>query len=108
MAVLLVAVASAVLPVVACTSLLVTRGASADGSVMITYHCDAGGAFAALGIVPAADHPAGEVIEIGPYDPLTKAPRGRIPQVPHTYKLVSGLMNEHQLAISETTFGRPP
>ena len=104
-AVLLTAVAWADLPAVACTSLLVTRGASADGSVMITYHCDAGGAFAALGITPAADHPPGEMIEIGPYDPVTKAPRGRIPQVPRTYKVVGGLINEHQLAISETTFG---
>ena len=103
--VLLVAVALAVLPVVACTSLLVTRGASADGSVMITYHCDSGGGFAALGIVPAMDHPPGEMIEIGPHDPVTKAPRGRIPQVPHTFKVVGGLINEHQLAISETTFG---
>jgi hypothetical protein len=76
MAMLLVAVAMAVLPVVACTSLLVTRGASADGSVMITYHCDDAGGFAALAIVPAMDHRPGEMIEIGPRDPVTKAPRG--------------------------------
>ena len=30
----------------ACTSILVTRGASADGSVMITYSCDLAGAYA--------------------------------------------------------------
>lgn len=29
---------------------------------------------------------------------------GKIPQVAHTYNVV-GNMNEHQLAISETTFG---
>ena len=104
-ALLPLAIACAALPVVACTSLLVTRGASADGSVMITYHCDGAGGFATLGIVPAMDHPPGEIIEIGPRDPVTKAPRGRIPQVPHTYKVVGGLINEHQLAISETTFG---
>ena len=100
----LIAVGLAVLPAVACTSLLVSRGASADGSVIITYHCDAGGAYATLGIVPAMDHPPGEMIDAGPRDPVTKAPRGRIPQVPHTYKVV-GLMNEHQLSVSETTFG---
>jgi dipeptidase len=105
LALLLAAATAAVWPVAACTSLLVTRGASADGSVMITYHCDSAGGFASLSIRPALDHPAGETIEIGPRDPVTQAPRGRIPQVAHTYKVLSGLINEHQLAISETTFG---
>ena len=36
------------LPAEACTSILVTRGASADGSVMITYCCDLAGLCAAL------------------------------------------------------------
>ncbi|HNQ89582.1 MAG TPA: C69 family dipeptidase [Verrucomicrobiota bacterium] len=102
------AAAGAALPAAACTSLLVTRGASADGSVMITYHCDSAGAFAALAVLPAADHPPGAMIEIGPRNPVTQAPRGRIPQVPHTYKVVGGLINEHQLALSETTFGGRP
>lgn len=102
--VVLIAAGLAVLPAVACTSLLVSRGASADGSVIISYHCDAGGAYATLGVVPAMDHAPGEMIDAGPRDPVTKAPRGRIPQVPHTYKVV-GLMNEHQLSVSETTFG---
>lgn len=102
---LLAAAALAVWPAVACTSLLVTRGASADGSVIITYHCDDAGGFASLSIAPAQDHPPGEMIEIGPRDPATKAPRGRIPQAPHTYKVVGELINEHQLALSETTFG---
>ena len=31
------------LPAAACTSIIVTRGASADGSVMITYSCDLAG-----------------------------------------------------------------
>ena len=35
--------AMAALPAGACTSILVTRGASADGSVMITYCCDLAG-----------------------------------------------------------------
>jgi dipeptidase len=104
----LAATGSAALPAMACTSLLVTKGASADGSVMITYHCDDAGGFGTLGVLPAADHPAGEMIEIGPRDPTTNLPRGKIPQVAHTYKVVGGLINEFQLSISETTFGGRP
>lgn len=92
-------------PVAACTSVLVTRGASVDGSVMITYHCDDAGAFATLEITPAADHKPGEVIEIPARHPADQKPRGTIPQVAHTYKVVGGLINEYQVALSETTFG---
>ena len=92
-------------PAAACTSVLVTRGASADGSVIITYHCDDAGAYARLGITPAADHKPGEMIEIASRKPGDKIPRGKIPQAAHTYKVLGGLMNEHQLSISETTFG---
>ena len=83
----------------ACTNLLVTRGASADGSTMITYTCD--GVFhARLRHEPAADYEAGAMYEIRDWgDNL----RGTIPQVAHTYA-VTGLMNEHQLSIVETTF----
>jgi dipeptidase len=90
---------------IACTSLLVTRGASADGSVMITYHGDCAGGFATLGITPAADHKPGEMIEIAPTQGPDSSRGGKIPQVAHTYKVFSGLMNEHQLALAETTFG---
>ncbi|NOZ94214.1 MAG: dipeptidase [Acidobacteria bacterium] len=85
--------------VMACTSILVTRGASNNGSTMITYSCD-GEFLPHLRYKPAADHDSSEVIEI----------RGRggkvcgtIPQVSHTYAVV-GLINEHQVAIGETTF----
>lgn len=88
----------------ACTSILVTRGASADGSVMITYACDMAGLYSVLPLIPAADHKPGEMIEIGPRGPGDKRPPGKIPQVPHTYQVL-GYMNEHQLAIGETTFG---
>jgi dipeptidase len=102
------AMAAGVLPVAACTSVLVTRGASVDGSVMITYNCDDAGAYATLGITPAMDHKPGEMIEIGPRTPGEKNPRGEIPQVPHTYKVLGALMNEYQLAMAETTFGGRP
>jgi len=83
----------------ACTNLLVTKGASSDGSVMITYTCD-GEFHPHLEYTPAADHKE-DSLEITDWHGNI---RGRIEQVPHTYAVVD-LMNEHQLAISETTFG---
>ncbi len=85
--------------VMACTSVLVTRGASSNGSTMITYSCD-GEFLPHLRYRPAADHEAGEVIEIKGWGGKV---RGTIPQVRHTYAVV-GLINEHQVAIGETTF----
>ena len=83
----------------ACTNLLVTKGASADGSVIITYTCD-GEFHPHLLYTPAADHEPGEWMEVSDWSGNV---RGKIKQVAHTYAAV-GLMNEHQLAISETTF----
>lgn len=77
-----------------CTNLIVTKGASADGSVMITYTCD-GEFHPHLEYKPAADHEPGAIAQLwGGVE---------IPQIAHTYA-VFGLMNEHQLAIAETTF----
>jgi dipeptidase len=90
-------------PALACSSFLVTRGASADGSVMITYTCD-GEFHPRLERIAAADHQPGDVYEIRDWSGTVRA---TIPEVPHTYAVV-GLMNEHQLTIGETTFdGRP-
>ena len=83
-----------------CSSFLVTKGASKDGSVMITYTCD-GEFLPHLEYIPAQDHKPDSTIEIRGKDGKI---RGEIRQVPHTYAVV-GLMNEHQLAIGETTFG---
>jgi dipeptidase len=83
-----------------CSSFLVTKGASKDGSVMITYTCD-GEFLPHLTYTPAQDHKPDEYIEITGRDGKLK---GKVKQVPHTYAVV-GLMNEHQLAIGETTFG---
>jgi dipeptidase len=87
------------LPLSACTSLLVTKGASADGSVMITYTCD-GEFLAHLERQPAADYPPGDSLKIEDWHGNV---HGWIKQVPHTYAVLD-MMNEHQLAISETTF----
>jgi len=86
-------------PSVACTNLLVTPGASTDGSTMITYTCD--GVFhPILRHRSAADYAPDEKLEIRHWDGKVY---GEIPQVPHSYA-VNRLMNEHQLAIAETTF----
>lgn len=86
-------------PAEACTNILVTKGASADGSTIITYACD-GEFHPRLQRYPAEDYKPGEMLEIKHWDGKLY---GRIEQVPHTYAVV-GLMNEHQLAIGETTF----
>lgn len=85
-------------PSEACTNILVTKGASADGSVMITYACD-GRFHPRLRNQPAEDHEPGSELEIRNWSGEVL---GSIPQVPHTNAVV-GLMNEYQVAISETT-----
>jgi dipeptidase len=84
---------------VACTNLIVTKGASTDGSVMITYTCD-GEFHPHLRNIPAEDHEAGAVYEIKDWHGNV---RGEVKQVAHTYAVVN-LMNEHQVVIGETTF----
>ncbi|UCF78460.1 MAG: C69 family dipeptidase [Candidatus Eiseniibacteriota bacterium] len=84
----------------ACTNLLVTRGASVDGSVMITYTCD-GEFHPILRRAPAAAYEPGDSLEVKDWSGKLL---GKVKQVEHTYSHV-GLINEHQLAISETTFG---
>ncbi len=88
-----------------CTNFLVTRGASANGATMITYAADAHFLYGELYYRPAADHPAGSMTKIYEWD--TGKFLGEIKQVSHTYSVV-GLMNEHQLAIGETTYGGHP
>jgi dipeptidase len=84
----------------ACTNLLVTKNASVDGSVMITYTADAE-FHPHLEYTPAARYLAGDSVNITDWDGKV---RGRVKQARQTYAVI-GLMNEHQLAISETTFG---
>jgi dipeptidase len=86
----------------ACTNYLVTRGASTDGSNMITYAADSHVLYGELYFRPAADWAEGTMIDVYEWD--TGKYLGQIPQVPHTYSVV-GNMNEFQLAIGETTYG---
>jgi dipeptidase len=86
-------------PAGACTSLVATRGATQDGSVVVTYTCD-GEFHPRLAYTPAADHAAGDSLAI---EEGGGRIRGWVRQVPHTYAVI-GLMNERQVAIGETTF----
>ena len=86
----------------ACTNLIVTKGASADGSVMVTYAADSHQLYGELYVRPEADYPAGTMLKIFDWD--SGKYLGEIPQAAHTYRVV-GNMNEHQLVIGETTFG---
>ncbi|MFP4041775.1 MAG: dipeptidase [Bacteroidales bacterium] len=86
----------------ACTNFLVTKGASKDGSTMITYAADSHFLFGELYFWPATDHPEGSMLDVYEWD--TGKYLGEIEQVSHTYRVV-GNMNEHQLAIGETTYG---
>jgi dipeptidase len=85
-----------------CTNFLVTPGASVNGSSMITYAADSHVLYGELYYTPAADYPPGAMVDIYEWD--TNRFLGRIPQVSHTYSVV-GNMNEHQVAIGETTYG---
>ncbi len=89
-------------PAEACTSFIVTKGASKDGSTMITYAADSHSLYGELYYRPAATHPPGAKKKIFDWD--SGRYLGEIDEVPKTYRVV-GNMNEHQLVISETTYG---
>ena len=89
----------------ACTNVLISKGASADGSCMISYAADSHTLFGELYFRPAADWPEGAMLDVREWD--TGKYLGQIPQVRHTYQTV-GNMNEHQLIIGESTFGGRP
>ena len=86
----------------ACTNFLITKGASADGSCMISYAADSHVLYGELYHYPAADHAPGAMRDV--YDWDGGAYLGQIPEVAHTYNVV-GNMNECQVAIGETTYG---
>lgn len=89
----------------ACTNVLVGKKASVDGSVFITYAADSHVLYGELYYWPAAKYASGTMLDVVEWD--TGKALGKIKQVRETYKVV-GNMNEHQLAISETTFGGRP
>lgn len=86
----------------ACTNFLITQGASADGSTLITYAADSHVLYGELYHYEAGIHPPGAVRDIYEWD--TGDYLGQIPEATETYHVV-GNMNEHQVSIGETTWG---
>ncbi len=99
-----------------CTSVMAGRLATTDGSTITSHTCD-GVSRTWIEIVRHATHPAGEMVPIwnkeikrtefvGDLRGLEAL--GEIPQAPETYQFVHPIypcMNEHQLAMGETTTG---
>ncbi len=86
----------------ACTNIVITPGASADGSAMVSYAADSHWLYGELYSHPGGRWKAGSTIDIREWD--TQRPLGSIPQVARTFRTV-GNMNEKQLIIGETTWG---
>ena len=89
----------------ACTNFIVTKGASTDGSVMVTYAADSHQLFGALYFTPKGTFKPGATLRVDEWD--TGKYLGDIAQIPQTYTAI-GNMNEHSLIITETTFGGRP
>ena len=100
-----------------CTSIMVGKKASKDGSVITSHTCD-GRYRTWMYVEPAQDFPQGARHEVkkgtmhtsfrGDTTGVTVA--GTIPEVLHTFAYLNTAypcMNEKQLAIGETTFGGP-
>ena len=97
----LISIALLALPTLACTNLLVSKGASKDGSVMVSYAADSHTRYGTLVFMPRATYPKGEMLEIREWGPGRLL--GQIPQAEQTYNVI-GNMNEHQVLIGESTW----
>lgn len=86
----------------ACTNIIVGKKASADGSVFVSYSADSYGMYGNIYSHRGGVHPQGEMRKV--YDWDTNKYNGEIAQAQRTYNVV-GQMNEHQVSITETTFG---
>lgn len=109
----------------ACTTILITNGATKDGSMIVAHSDDDELGDQRIIYVPAMDHKPGCKRPIYPFNSnyprfvskvrgpgydipghLETKPLGHIDQVPHTYAYIDGnygIINEHQLLIGECT-----
>lgn len=86
----------------ACTNFIVTKGASTDGSILISYAADSHSLYGALYHSKGGKHMKGAILPVYEWD--TGRYLTDIPQVEESFSTV-GNMNEHSLIIAETTFG---
>ncbi|MDR2814536.1 MAG: C69 family dipeptidase [Prevotellaceae bacterium] len=86
----------------ACTNFIVTKGASKSGACIVSYSADSHVLYGELYHYPAAQRQDGDMRKVYEWD--SKKFLGEIPEVKKTYNVV-GNMNEHALAIGETTYG---
>jgi len=102
-------------PELGCTSIMAGRLATTDGSVMTAHTCD-GNYRQWINIVPHAQHYEGGTTKVymgkmhteTSSDPQNITEKGEVPDVKETYAFLNTAypcMNEHQLAIGETTIG---
>ena len=100
-----------------CTSIIVGRAASTDGSVITSHTCD-GKYRTWASIEPAQNHRRGEkrivlkntMHTVSRADTAGVKVAGSIPEVRHTYSYLNTAypcLNEKQLGIGETTWGGP-
>ncbi|MHB0960153.1 MAG: dipeptidase [Pirellulaceae bacterium] len=103
-------------PTSACTSIMVGKKASVDGSVMTSHTCDSHRTSSQVVVVPPAQYAAGAERALvkrcdddaGPMERYGRVPTGTIPQVATTFGYLApayAAMNDQQLAIGESTFG---
>jgi dipeptidase len=99
----------------ACTSIMVGKNASADGSVMTSHTCDSHRTSSDIHVVPRKRYRPNTMLQLtrrkddnsGPMERYAREPTGKIPQVTKTYGYLApayAAMNEHQVAIGESTF----
>ena len=102
LSILILAISTFLAQAVACTSILVTRKASKNGSTMITYAADSHTRYGDLYYLAGGVHKPGEMVQI--YDYGDGRPLIQIPQVERTFTIIRNA-NEVGLGITETTFG---
>ncbi|GAO31639.1 dipeptidase [Geofilum rubicundum] len=93
------------IPAMACTSYLVTPGASVDGSSMITYAADSHIRYGELYYFEGGAQAPGSFYQC--YDRGSHRPLAKIPNPSELYTVV-GYLNEKQVAMGESTFGGRP